>query len=43
MGLNIMQERATKIGAQLEIDSEQNHGTQISVLWMAEQNEDEIV
>ncbi|MCO5203832.1 MAG: sensor histidine kinase [Anaerolineae bacterium] len=36
LGLTIMQERATGIGAELQIESEPASGTQVSLLWSAE-------
>jgi signal transduction histidine kinase len=33
LGLGIMRERAEAIGAQLQIESEIGHGTQVSVIW----------
>jgi signal transduction histidine kinase len=35
MGLQIMQERAEAVGAQIQIESEPGAGTQVSVLWLA--------
>ena len=43
LGLEIMQERAKNIQANLEIDSQINQGTQITAQWMAPvQNENEV-
>jgi ligand-binding sensor domain-containing protein/signal transduction histidine kinase len=40
LGLGIMQERAKAIGASLTIDSQPGHGTQVTVLWKQEKNQE---
>jgi nitrate/nitrite-specific signal transduction histidine kinase len=37
LGLGIMRERAAAIGAQLEIETEPDHGTQVSVMWIRDE------
>ena len=40
LGLEIMRERAEQIGAQLEIDSQPGHGTQVILQWVVEPSQD---
>jgi len=40
LGLEIMRERAEHIGAQLEIDSQPGHGTQVILQWVVEPSQD---
>jgi len=36
LGLGIMRERAEAVGVELDIDSQPGHGTQITVVWIAD-------
>ena len=40
LGLGIMQERAQAIGATLTLESQPGHGTQVTVLWEQEKQQE---